>query len=201
MIARLPSYSPVLDKPAFLPRRFREDQASSPSVGRLVPGVPNRHETKERLHQDDSGLRINTSRRRWFPLHQHDSLCMMDENITRLLVVDDNVDVRFAMYECLSGEGFDVSVAENGLHGIALARMIEPQAILLDIGMPALDGFSTARAMRGIPTLVNTPMIAVTGFFDKAHFDDAKASGFDFYFQKPVEMDALLDLLKGRRPE
>ncbi len=212
MISRLHSYPPGLDEPAYIPRRFREGRTALPaSIGtdcvsesgvevgvKTVRGVHARSATSP---TEDAGQRIHTSRRRWFPLGQHDNLCTAAENITRLLVVDDNVDVRFAMYECLSAEGFDVAVAENGLRGLALARMVEPHAILLDIGMPALDGFSTARAMRGIPAFATTPMIAVTGFYDKPHFDDAKASGFDFYFQKPVEIDALLDLLRGRRPE
>jgi CheY-like chemotaxis protein len=119
------------------------------------------------------------------------------ERITKLLVIDDNVDVRFAMYEFLTAEGYDVAVAGDGLQGVALARMTQPHAILLDLGMPALDGFSTARALRGVSAFAQTPMIAVTGYFDKSHFDDARASGFDYYFQKPVEIEALLDLLRS----
>lgn len=157
-----------------------------PSAGR-VPQSPHRV--------------AHTHRRRWFPLTEHANQRLQTENITRLLVVDDNVDMRFAMYECLSAEGYDVSVAGDGLRGLALARMTAPHAILLDIGMPELDGFSTARAMRGIVALRDVPMIAVTGFYDKPHFDNARASGFDFYFQKPVEIDALLELLRGAAPE
>lgn len=113
------------------------------------------------------------------------------------MVVDDNVDVRFAMYECLSAEGYDVAMAADGLRALELAKLVKPHAILLDLGMPALDGFSTARALRRVGALAEVPMIAVTGFFEKEHFDTARASGFDFYFQKPVEIDALLDLLRG----
>jgi len=137
--------------------------------------------------------------RRWFPLNDHAHSRMGVERITKLLVIDDNVDVRFAMYEFLTAEGYDVAVAGDGLQGVALARMTQPHAILLDLGMPALDGFSTARALRGMSAFAQTPMIAVTGYFDKSHFDDARASGFDYYFQKPVEIEALLDLLRSHR--
>ena len=138
--------------------------------------------------------------RRWFPLNDDAHSRLGVERITKLLVIDDNVDVRFAMYEFLTAEGYDVAVAGDGLQGVALARMTQPHAILLDLGMPALDGFSTARALRGMAAFAQTPMIAVTGYFDKSHFDDARASGFDYYFQKPVEIEALLDLLRSRGP-
>lgn len=143
---------------------------------------------------------VDTRRRRWFALSDTAQRRLQRGNITRLLVIDDNIDMRFAMYECLSAEGYDVVVAGDGLQGLSLARMTAPDAILLDIGMPKLDGFSTARAMRGMPTLKEVPMIAITGFFDKTHFDNARASGFDFYFQKPVEIDALFELLRGDFP-
>ncbi|MGI4860507.1 MAG: response regulator [Janthinobacterium lividum] len=139
--------------------------------------------------------------RRWFSLHAQASSRMSAAKITRLMVVDDNIDIRFAMYECLSAEGYDVAIAGDGLRALELAKLVQPQAILLDLGMPALDGFSTARALRRVASLAQVPMIAVTGFFEKEHFETARASGFDFYFQKPVEIDALLGLLRGELAE
>ncbi|WP_347554262.1 response regulator [Robbsia sp. KACC 23696] len=136
-------------------------------------------------------------RQRWLALRDHPRLHGNAEKFTRLMVVDDNLDVRYAMHECLSAEGYDVSVASDGMSALALAKMTLPEAILLDIGMPALDGFSTARAFRRMTAFLHTPIVAITGFFDTEHINDARSAGFDFYFQKPVDIDALLALLRG----
>ena len=138
-------------------------------------------------------------RQRWLALKDHPRLQGNGEKFTRLMVVDDNLDVRYAMHECLSAEGYDVSVASDGMSALALAKMTLPEAILLDIGMPALDGYSTARAFRRIPAFMHTPIVAITGFFDTQHINDARTAGFDFYFQKPVDIDTLLALLRGEQ--
>ena len=151
-----------------------------------------------RAKSRDTGIsRFANYPRRWLTLSDRVYPRRAAEDITRLLVVDDNVDVRFAMYECLSAEGYDVAVAADGIHALALARVTAPHAILLDIGMPEFDGFSTARALRGMGLANEALMVAVTGFSEREHVDNARQSGFDFYFQKPVEIEALLDLLKG----
>ncbi|MCP1117437.1 CheY-like chemotaxis protein [Robbsia andropogonis] len=145
--------------------------------------------TPERAHQ--------SMRQRWLALHDHPRLHGNSEKFTRLMVVDDNLDVRYAMHECLSAEGYDVAVSSDGMSALALAKLTVPDAILLDIGMPALDGYSTARAFRRMQAFTSTPIIAITGFFDTQHIEDARCAGFDFYFQKPVDLDTLLALLRG----
>lgn len=114
--------------------------------------------------------------------------------LRRVLIIDDNSQVRFAMYELLDGEGYDVAIASDGVQGVKLATRFHPDIVLLDLAMPRLDGYSVARALRS--TMPEALIIAaVTSHGQHRDVELAQQAGFDYYFQKPFDVDALFKLL------
>ena len=113
----------------------------------------------------------------------------------RLLIVDDNADLAngLAMY---LGErsGFDVRVAYTGERGVKIALEFEPHAVLLDIGLPDIDGCEVARALRE-KLRQDVPLIAISGFGSEQDKKRAQQAGFDRYFVKPVAYEMLHDAL------
>ena len=121
----------------------------------------------------------------------------------RLLVVDDNQDAADVLAQALLGCGAEVHTAYDGESGLRTVEAVAPDAVLLDIGMPGLDGYAVCRAIRGAVHR-QALVIALTGFgqvHDKAR---ALAAGFDAHLTKPAELGALFALLRPvaakRRP-
>jgi two-component system CheB/CheR fusion protein len=110
----------------------------------------------------------------------------------RILVVDDNVDATRIMRIMLELDGHDVRVLNDGAGALAAVQAFRPQVVLLDIGMPGMDGYAVARQLRANGGGGAAPLlIAITGF---GREDDARRSleaGFDRHLTKPVERDAL----------
>ncbi len=114
----------------------------------------------------------------------------------RLLIIDDNEDLA----ECLSAfiaetAGHDIRVAHSGAAGVEAACVFRPDVILLDIGLPDIDGYEVATRLRREAGLGNAALIALTGYSSEQHRQRADAAGFDRYFVKPVDYDALLEVL------
>lgn len=120
----------------------------------------------------------------------------------RLLVVDDNVDAAEALCELLSLDGHDVRCATASDEALELAFSFEPQAMLLDIGLPGMDGYELARRIRGSDVLRESLLVAVSGYGQAQDQRLAKEAGFDHHFTKPVDIHDLRDLLEtvGRQP-
>lgn len=120
----------------------------------------------------------------------------------RVLVVDDNRDAASTLAALLTLRGASVDVAHDGAQALALVRQQRPQAVVMDIGMPVMNGYDAARAIRGaMPTGAPT-LIALTGWGQ--HGDKARAleAGFDFHFVKPVNVEDLVSCLHSiSRPE
>ena len=114
----------------------------------------------------------------------------------RVLVVDDNQDAAHALRLLLQTDGHDVMVAADGAAGLALAREHRPDVVLLDIGLPTLNGYEIATRIRADPVLKGTVLIAVTGYGQMHDRARASASGFDHHLVKPVEFRALQELLR-----
>jgi signal transduction histidine kinase len=113
----------------------------------------------------------------------------------RILVADDNDDAARSLALQLQMAGHDVRTAFDGVEALALADQFEPQVVLLDLGMPRLDGFETAREMRRRPWGAGTTLIALTGWgqpHDRQRTDDA---GFDVHLVKPVSADHLFQAI------
>ena len=109
----------------------------------------------------------------------------------RLLIVDDNVDAADAIGTLLSLHGFDVATAHDPGAAIDRAAEIDPDVILLDIGLPGMTGFELARKLRARPNGRRAKLIAVTGYGQTGDTEQARAAGFDSYLVKPVDLDQL----------
>jgi CheY-like chemotaxis protein len=117
----------------------------------------------------------------------------------RLLIVDDNEDLAngLAMY-LTEKSGHEVRVAHTGESGIETARDFKPDAVLLDIGLPDIDGYEVARRLRAHGDLDDVRLIGLSGFSSAADKKRAKRAGFDRYFVKPIAFDKLNDVLAGK---
>ena len=114
----------------------------------------------------------------------------------RVLVVDDNQDAAHALRLLLESDGHQVLVASDGPGGLAMAREHRPDVVLLDIGLPKLNGYEIAKQIRADPALKTTMLVAVTGYGQMQDRALASAAGFDHHLVKPVEFKALQELLR-----
>ena len=94
--------------------------------------------------------------------------------------------------------GADARVAYSGVAALEVIADFEPSLVLLDIGMPGMDGYETARRIRQLPHGHNFTLAAVTGWGQEADRQRALQAGFDHHFVKPIDADALEQLLKER---
>jgi CheY-like chemotaxis protein len=113
----------------------------------------------------------------------------------RILVADDNRDAGETLAMLLRLDGHEVHVAVNGLEAIELCERVDPDAAILDIGMPGLSGHEVAQRIRKLGRQPPVTLIAVTGWGQKSDKERAAASGFDHHFTKPVEPTVLSQLL------
>lgn len=120
----------------------------------------------------------------------------------RILVVDDNRASALSLTQLLKLKGHEVDVAHDGLEALELAAAARPGVILLDIGLPKLDGYEVARQLREQPWGRTMTLIAVTGWGQRDDKLRAQKAGFDHHLVKPVkhsELIALLDSLPMAR--
>ncbi|MCA3184038.1 MULTISPECIES: response regulator [unclassified Cupriavidus] len=113
-----------------------------------------------------------------------------------IMLVDDNVDALEAMTMTLETLGHTVVTAPDGQSAIDCAASVRPDVVLLDLGMPTMDGFETARRLREIPELRNARLVALTGFGQPDDKRRTRAAGFDLHLVKPADLNALTRLLE-----
>ena len=113
----------------------------------------------------------------------------------RILVVDDNVDAAETLAMFLADEGNETRTANDGLEALDVAATFEPDAILLDIGMPKMSGFEVCRRIRQQAWSTNTVVIALTGWGQDEDKRRTRDAGFNFHLVKPVLPEALEKLL------
>jgi signal transduction histidine kinase len=113
----------------------------------------------------------------------------------RILVVDDNVDAALGLQILLETAGHQVCVAHTGDAALAIAPEFRPDVVLLDIGLPGIDGYETARGLRTQPALRETRLIAVTGYGQDEDRRRSREEGFHAHLLKPVEFEVLQGLL------
>jgi CheY-like chemotaxis protein len=109
----------------------------------------------------------------------------------RILVVDDNRDSADSLGALLKFLGADVRVVYNGTTALAAVQEFQPAVILLDIGMPGMDGCEVARRIREQPELQHLTLIALTGWGQEADRQGTKAAGFNYHLMKPADIGAL----------
>jgi two-component system CheB/CheR fusion protein len=116
----------------------------------------------------------------------------------RVLVVDDNRDAAETLAEALALEGHDVAVAYDGGMALEVAARCSPDVVLLDIGLPVLDGYEVARRLRGSRAAPAPRLIAVTGYGQESDRTRAAEAGFDDHIVKPVDLEVLLHAVDHR---
>jgi signal transduction histidine kinase/ActR/RegA family two-component response regulator len=117
----------------------------------------------------------------------------------KILVVDDNVDAASTLGALLALQGASVEVAHDGAQALAQIRQQRPEAVVMDIGMPVMNGYETARAIRNAMPRDAPTLIALTGWGQYADKARALDAGFDFHFVKPLQIDELIGCLSGIR--
>ncbi len=113
----------------------------------------------------------------------------------RVLVVDDNVDAADSLAMLLKLSGQDVIVTHNGTTALERAREHRPRLVLLDIGLPGMDGYEVCRRMRAEPLTEKAVMVALTGWGQDEDRQRSLQAGFDHHVVKPVDWKALGTLL------
>jgi CheY-like chemotaxis protein len=113
---------------------------------------------------------------------------------SRILVVDDSVDSAETLGELLKIWGHDVRLAHDGPGAVTAAREYKPEVVLLDIGLPGMDGFAVATELRK-QNLAGRMLVALTGYGEQQDKDRAQKAGFDHHLTKPIDPDTLQKLL------
>ena len=114
---------------------------------------------------------------------------------TKVLVVDDNVDAAHALSLLLETQGFSVAVAHDGGDALKRADEVQPHIVLMDLGLPVLDGYQVASQLRARPNGSAVTLVAVSGYGPDQNPERASEAGFDHHLVKPIDCVALLALL------
>jgi two-component system CheB/CheR fusion protein len=115
----------------------------------------------------------------------------------RVLIVEDSADSAETLARLLRISGHDVQVAGDGPNALRMAGTFVPDVALVDIGLPGMDGYEVARQLRQVPGMAGTLLVAVTGYGQEQDRNRARQAGFDRHLTKPVNHDALLQLLQS----
>ncbi|RME73886.1 MAG: DNA-binding response regulator [Planctomycetota bacterium] len=102
-----------------------------------------------------------------------------------IALIEDEDDLRLALAHMLAQEGFEVLESASGRHGLALVRRTRPDAVLLDVMLPGLDGLSVCRALKADPATASIPVLLLTARDDEADVVDGFDAGADDYIRKP----------------
>lgn len=114
----------------------------------------------------------------------------------RVLVIEDHPSAAQSLKLLLEDCGHAVAVARSGTDGIQQAQVHRPEVVLCDVGLPGMNGYDVARALRSDPNHRATYLIAMTGFAQDQDRQRAQEAGFDIHMSKPVDFDALLQLIE-----
>jgi CheY-like chemotaxis protein len=114
-----------------------------------------------------------------------------------VLVADDNADAADSMVVMLQLLGHEAVVARDGLEAVAVAERERPELVLLDIGMPGLNGYEVCRRLRALPWAASLRIVAVTGWGQDDDRAQSREAGFDEHLVKPVDPATLGEVLQG----
>jgi CheY-like chemotaxis protein len=125
--------------------------------------------------------------------------------MAKILMVEDNEMNRDALSRRLQRRGYEVVLAVDGKEGIALAQLAQPDLILMDLGLPEIDGWEATRRLKAEPTTEHIPVIALSAHAMAGDREYALAAGCDDFDTKPVDFPRLLAKMEtllqdGRRP-
>jgi PAS domain S-box-containing protein len=135
------------------------------------------------------------------PLSRHEDEVAHDAVVhappIRVLIVDDNADAANSLGMLLQLEGHEVELAHTPDDALSRVRSLNPALVLLDIGLPDMDGYEVARKIRSFPELKDVRLVALTGYGQADDKQRARSAGFDDHLVKPVEFPALRRVLAG----
>ena len=114
----------------------------------------------------------------------------------KILIIEDNENNRCLFRDILIFHGYEVSVAADGQEGVALARELMPDLILMDIQMPGMDGMTAGGILKGDPATSGLKIVAITSFAMRGDQEKILAAGFDGYLSKPISTRELPALVK-----
>jgi CheY-like chemotaxis protein len=128
--------------------------------------------------------------------HEPDSGKRAKPSLThRILVVDDNRDSADSLAMLLRLVGHDVRTVHDGRQALVVAAAYRPDVVLLDIGLPGMDGFNVARHMRTQPELADVVLVALTGYGTEEDRRRSQEAGFNHHMVKPVHFETLNEVL------
>lgn len=113
----------------------------------------------------------------------------------KIMVVDDNADAANMVAALLELSGYHVTVAYDAMKALELAKKDRPDALILDLGLPNMDGKELAKLLRGQAETTDATLIALTGYSEEHESEKAQKAGFDHFFVKPVDVGKLLEVL------
>ena len=113
-----------------------------------------------------------------------------------ILIVEDNENNCRLLKDLLSFHGYEIAVASDGQEGVALARKLMPDLILMDIQMPGMDGMTASDILKSDPATSGLKIVALTSFAMQGDKEKFLAAGFDGYLAKPINTRELPDLVR-----
>ena len=121
-----------------------------------------------------------------------------NDRALRVLVVDDNIDAADSLAQLLTHWGHKVEVAGDGPSALRIASGLDPELVLLDIGLPGMDGYQVATALRASdPRAAHARVVAVSGYGQASDRERSREAGFDAHLTKPVDIAQLRELVAG----
>ena len=117
-----------------------------------------------------------------------------------ILFVEDTSEQRDLVAMFLGMNGYRVEVANNGIEGLAQARKVKPDLILLDLGMPKMDGYQMMEELRADEALKGIPIVVISAWTAATHRERAKAAGADAFITKPFELSHILTVVQKYAP-
>lgn len=115
----------------------------------------------------------------------------------KILYVEDNEDNVYVLRNRLKRAGFEILVAADGMQGIALTASEQPSLVIMDLGLPVLDGWEATRRLKADPATRHIPVIALSAHAMAGEREKALAAGCDDFDTKPVELPRLLDKIRA----
>lgn len=119
------------------------------------------------------------------------STIVNEKKIKRVLIIDDNPEVADTLAQWLSLAGHDVYTAYTGAEAIEKLPLFKPEIVLLDIGLPDINGYEVAKRLRALADVPPFTLVAVTGYGHPSDSDVFRSAGFDEYFSKPMHSSKL----------
>jgi DNA-binding response OmpR family regulator len=113
----------------------------------------------------------------------------------RILIVDDDPDMRRGLGARLKVNGYETAFAVDGVSAVTMALKEKPDLILLDLGLPGGNGFAVMESLQNLAPLVGVPVIVISAHEPATHEEKASRAGAQGYFQKPVDIDRLLSAI------